>query len=229
MKFPYQLAGDTLGEVSEVVDLGVSMKPCCDFRNHFMRCTAKAMRALGFISRFARHFRNAEALKLLYVALVRPHLEYASVIWNPVHSKYINMIERVQHKFLRFAARTLGCPMDRVDHDYGPIMASLNIATLEDRRQSADMLFLFKVFNGHFDCPDLVASVSFIAPHRVLRPRPLFVSCLPRYRHYSVDPMNRAMAVANQHFNDIDLFSVSLETFRAMVHRRSGRLRGHES
>ena len=64
-KFPYHLAGDTLCEVSEVVDLGVSMKPYCDFRNHFMRCTAKAMRALGFISRFARHFRNAEALKLL--------------------------------------------------------------------------------------------------------------------------------------------------------------------
>ena len=102
--------------------------------------------------------------------------------------KYINMIQRVQHKFPRFATRTLWCPMDRVDHDYGPILASLNIATIEDRRLSADMLFLFKVLNGHFDCPDLVAFVSFIAPQRRMRPRPLFDSRSPLYSHYSVDP-----------------------------------------
>ena len=93
--FPYKIGDDTLNEVSEVVDLGISITSCFDFRNQYMRCTCKALRTLGFISRFARHFRNIDAIKLLYFALVRPHVEYASVIWNPRHGKYISLIERV--------------------------------------------------------------------------------------------------------------------------------------
>lgn len=108
-------------------------------------CTSKAMRTLGFISRFARHFKNKESLRLLYVALVRPHVEYALVIWSPRHAKYINSIERVQHKFLRFALRILGSPMDRDDHDYRPGLTSFNIATLDDRRHIADVIFYIRL------------------------------------------------------------------------------------
>lgn len=103
------------------------------------------MRTLGFISRFARDFRNRDALKLLYVALVKPHVEYASIIWSPRHTKYIKPIERVQDKFLRFATRILCRPMDRSDHDYRPLLASFNIATLAYRRHIADMIFMMTV------------------------------------------------------------------------------------
>ena len=114
-----------------------------------------AMRTVGFISKFARHFRNIDTLKLLYVALVRPHVEYASIISSPRHAKFIKSIERVQHRFLRFASRTLGNPMDRTDHHYRPALASLKLATLEDRRHIADIC-LYKIINGHISCPDLL-------------------------------------------------------------------------
>ena len=112
----YYLQGVVLREVHEVIDLGVCITPCFDFRPHYTRCVKKAMRAVGFISRFARQFKKIETLRLLYVALVRPHVEYASIIWSPRHTKYIRAIESVQHKFLRFALRTQGNPMDRTDH-----------------------------------------------------------------------------------------------------------------
>ena len=217
--FPYKIGDDTPNEVSEVIDLGISIMSCFDFRNQYMRCTSKALRMLGFISRFARHFRNIDAIKLLYAALVRPHVEYASVIWNPRHGKYISSIERVQHKFLRFAARILGMPMDRTDHNYGPLMDLLNIPSLVDRRHVADMMFLYNLLNGHIDCPVLTSLVSFNAPQRHLRSRPLFSPRSAQYRHYSVDPFNRAMSVANQHFNDCDPFILPSSAFRSSLYR----------
>ena len=106
VNYTYYLQGVVLREVHEVIDLGVCITPCFDFRPHYTRCINKAMRAVGFISRFARHFKKIETLRLLYVALVRPHVEYASIIWSPRHAKYIRAIESVQHKFFRFALCT---------------------------------------------------------------------------------------------------------------------------
>lgn len=209
-----------LREVLEVIDLGVCITPCFDFRPHYARCTNMAMRTVGFISRFARHFRNIDTLKLLYVALVRPHVEYASIIWSPRHAKFIKSIESVQHRFLRFASRTLGNPMDRIDHDYRPALASLKLTTLENRRHIADMIFLYKIINGLISCPDLLTLVSFNAPVRNLRSRPLFVSRLPRYRFYACDPINRAMSIANQYFGGVDPFMGSLYSFRMLLYRR---------
>ena len=40
--------------------------------------------------------------------------------------------------------------------------------------------------------------------------------------------MNRAMKVANRHFNGIDLFCGYLESFRTLVYKHSGRLRGQD-
>jgi len=60
---------------------------------------------LGFVMRTCKFFKNINmnihTLKLLYCALVRPHLEFATVVWAPYHANYCKMIEGVQHRFLR--------------------------------------------------------------------------------------------------------------------------------
>ena len=108
--YPFTLGNIVLNDV-QVTDLGVIITPGLDFMKHYTRISSKACKTLGAIVRFAKGFKNKETLKLLYIALVRPHLEYASVIWNPRHLKYNQLLERVQHRFLRFAARVLGNPM----------------------------------------------------------------------------------------------------------------------
>ena len=62
-----------------------------------------------------------------------------------------------------------------------------------------------------------MTSICFHAPQRPLRPRPLFESKVPDYSHYTVDPINRAMDEVNQCLADVDLFSVSLDSFQKQL------------
>jgi len=37
----------------------------------------------------------------LYKSVVRPHLEYCTVVWSPHYVKDKELIERIQHRFTR--------------------------------------------------------------------------------------------------------------------------------
>ena len=41
-------------------------------------------------------YLDARTFRLLYTSLVRPHLEYANVVWNPYKMKHVDMIDNVQ-------------------------------------------------------------------------------------------------------------------------------------
>ena len=116
--------------------------------------------------------------------------------------------------------------MYRADHDYGSALASLNVATLEDRGHIADMIFLYKIINSQISCLDLLALVTFNAPVRNLRSRPLFVSSLPKYQYYTIDPINRGMSIANQYFGGIVPFLGSLNSVRTLQQRHVNNLIG---
>jgi hypothetical protein len=68
----------------------------------------KSARILGFIKRISRKFNDPYAYKTLYVAFIRPSLEYASRVWSLHQEVHLPRIERIQHNFLRFALRGLG-------------------------------------------------------------------------------------------------------------------------
>ena len=70
---------------------------------------------------------DAELVRLLYVSLVRPHLEYAVPVWNPYLKKDIDKIEDIQHKATRLV------PTLR-KMDYKGRLNELRFTTLETRR-----------------------------------------------------------------------------------------------
>ena len=216
----YTLCGTPLIEVGEIRDLGVIFVSGLDFRNHYRNIACKAMKTLGFIARFAKHFKRVKSLKLLYVALVRPQIEYASVIWSPRHIVYSSLLERVQHKFCRLVMRATGSPMRFFDHDYAPALLKLGLTTLSARRICSDLLFLYKLIRGQTNCQELVSLINFHAPQRSLRLRPLFEARVPDYRHCTADPVNRAMEEVNSYIADIDLFSITLDSFRRQLSTR---------
>jgi len=61
----------------------------------------------------------------------------------------------MQRKFLSFAARELH--IDHKPHDYEPVLNMLGLLILEDRRVSANQVFLRKLIDGSIDSPELLS------------------------------------------------------------------------
>ena len=67
------------------------------FRDHIDAIISKAMPMLGFLKGNSAEFSDPYTLG----SLVRPHLEYCAILWNPVYSSHCLRIEKVQKNFTR--------------------------------------------------------------------------------------------------------------------------------
>lgn len=87
-------------QVDSLSYLGVTITKDLKWNNHISNTCAKAKSRLGMLY---RHFNNADqsTLSSLYKALVLPHLDYCSSVWDPSSSGAIKQLESVQ----RFAAK----------------------------------------------------------------------------------------------------------------------------
>lgn len=119
--------------------------------------------------RSSANFNNVQATRHLYCSLVKPHLEYISVIQSPDQIKYKLLIERVQYKFFRSAAYKSAHRIDIRNQNYIPILKNLNLVSLEYRKRVANMMFLFRFINGNIGCPQLLELINFYAASRAFR------------------------------------------------------------
>ena len=71
----------------------------CDFkfRSHIHKMVQKANKILGVINRIFKYL-DPNIMRLLYTSLVRPHLDYASNIWNPYLLEDMRTIEKIQRR-----------------------------------------------------------------------------------------------------------------------------------
>jgi len=77
----------------------------------------------------------------LYKTLVRPHVEYSVSAWSPYYVKDKALLERIQHRFTRMVPGLKSLPYEE-RHD------RLGIWTLEERKNRADLLEVFKLYKG---------------------------------------------------------------------------------
>ena len=78
------------------------------FDQHVLIQTKKASKILGIICRtFISHLDN-ESLPLLYKALIRPHLEYCNIAWQPKWKKDKDLLEDMQHRATKLLTRPQG-------------------------------------------------------------------------------------------------------------------------
>ena len=92
-----------LQETTLEKDLGVHMDPELKFSQHLERQVDKVNRQLELISR-SFVYLDCDTVKLLFAALVQPHLEFGRCVWEPYVEKDKKLIKSV----LRRATRAVG-------------------------------------------------------------------------------------------------------------------------
>ncbi|CAM1319506.1 Uncharacterised protein r2_g2786 [Pycnogonum litorale] len=95
--FNYELDNQPVNRVTKIKDLGVIMTCDVKWSSHLQMSVNKAFKLCGFVKRQTYNFSSITAIRKLYVSLVRPILEYASVIWNSDSKTNDGRLERVQH------------------------------------------------------------------------------------------------------------------------------------
>ena len=101
---------------------------------------AKANMVLGQIKNSFMYLDH-QTLKLLYTALVRPHLEYAVSIWSPWYKTDIKILERIQKRATKLVKSIR-------NKTYDERLKFLNLQNLEDRRLRGDLIQMYKLVNG---------------------------------------------------------------------------------
>jgi len=138
--YGYHMDQKELEVVEEEKDLGVLITN--DLKAS-QQCTAacnKANRVLGMMNRTIV-YKSKEVLLNLYKSLVRPHVEYCTPVWSPCYQKDKSLIERVQHRFTRMIPGFSKLP-------YCERLKRLGLWSLEERRNRADLIEVFKMVKG---------------------------------------------------------------------------------
>ena len=117
-------------------DIGVHMDPELRFLQHLERQVNKAYRLLGLIRR-SFDYLDCDAMKLLFAALVRPHLEFGNCVWAPYLEKDKKVIESV----LRRATKVVD---GLKDLSYEERLKRVGLPSMGYRRLRDDMIEAYK-------------------------------------------------------------------------------------
>lgn len=196
-QFPYSINNVTLMYVSSCRDLGVIFDNRLTFKNHLANITASAFKTLGFVVRTTKNFKNINAIKILYFALVRTKLEYASIVWSPIYKKQILEIEKVQRKFIKYLLFKISGEYPARGTDYLDLCERVKMLTLEERRTCAEVLFTIGVCRGQIHCPNFLALLPFYIPPRNLRSSQPFRLPLVKSALAQASPLYRLITSCN--------------------------------
>ena len=81
-----------------------------------------------------------------YKALVRPVMEYGSMIWDPYTQENIHRLEMVQRRSARFVTGKY-----KYKYSVTPMLEELGWPTLQDRRAQSKLTMMFRITNDLVD------------------------------------------------------------------------------
>ena len=123
------LCGSELEEMEIFKYLGVLLSRNLSWSDHISELCTKARKILRLLYRQFQFYDNVDpaTLKQLYLSLVRPHLEYASQVWDPYLQVDIYRLEAVQ----KFALKLIS---QQRDLGYEELLSVTNVPKLGERR-----------------------------------------------------------------------------------------------
>ena len=86
-----------LGTTEMERDLGIFVRADGKWSDQVNSAVSKANRTLGMMKNTFNCWSD-DIVRIIYPTFIRPHLEFASSVWNPHRKKDIDILERVQRR-----------------------------------------------------------------------------------------------------------------------------------
>ena len=134
--------------------LGIHIHSTLNWNTHITKTAQRANTTSAFLHRNIRTCPR-KTKHLAYTALVRPILEYASIIWDPHTASNINKLETVQRRSAR-----------HIMHNYSrhasvtTMLQHLDLPTLQQRHQHSKIIMLYRITHKLASIP----TATYIAP-----------------------------------------------------------------
>ena len=129
-----------LKQTTKEKDVGVTFDTNLKFDTHISTIVKKANQLAGLVRRSFTFLDKFTFLKL-YKSIVRPHLEYANVIWHPGLKRQQVVIEKVQRRATKSIA-------ELKDLSYSERLVSLDLPSIKYRQIRADLIQTYKILHG---------------------------------------------------------------------------------
>ena len=129
-------------------DVGVTFSGDLKFNKHMNNVIKKGNQITGLIRRSFVYLDRTMLVKL-YKSLIRPHLEYANVIWHPMYKNQLVAIERVQRRVTKLLP-------DIRDKTYRERLIDLKLPSIKFRQIRGDLIQTFKIIKNidNLNCSD---------------------------------------------------------------------------
>ena len=142
-KETYSIHGYNLELVKTAKYLGVILDSKLTFNKHITTTSAKAQNCRHFLQRNLR-ICDKEVKLQSYKTFVRPIIEYASIVWDPVGNLKLNRhIDMVQRKSARWI-----CNQWQREASPTAMIKELDLQTLEQRRTVKRLSSLYQFHHG---------------------------------------------------------------------------------
>ena len=121
-------------------DIGVTFTSEMNFNVHINNVVKKGNQMAGLIKRTFTYLDSDMFVKL-YKSVVRPHLEYANVIWHPMLKGHQTMIENVQRRATKM--------VDSLKNlSYVDRLKQLNLPSIKYRQMRGDLIQTYKIIHN---------------------------------------------------------------------------------
>lgn len=216
IRYDYTFDRHEMDRVCSIRDLGLLIDRKLSFSEHVSSTTAKAFALLGFLRRNTAEFENINALKTLYITMIRSILEYAVQVWAPHHANQRDRLEKVQRRFTLYALRRLPWRNGVWRSSYSDRCTLLEMVSLEKRRTFLQRMFVFDVLTGRIDCPQLREEITVHRPTRTLRNQPLLRIPFHRTLYGYNRPIDRCCRIFNSVSDEYEP-SMTRERFKRKI------------
>ena len=139
---PLLINGHTLKQVECFKYLGLLLTSDLSWFPQIETACSMVRKLWGMIYRRFSEHSSPDTLLHLYKSMVRPHLEYASKVWDPYLQKDIKLLEGVQKFALRVCSKNY-------DNSYEDLLDTFQLPELSTRRLYLRLALLLRLFMSH--------------------------------------------------------------------------------